>query len=122
MGAGQDGQDVLDLVVAPCKSLEGVVDVAKEMERGPDLTFAGIDWAAFIKSAEQDLNQGKEFTCMCTAWDMMLTGEEVGKRQRRADFTNWKEVAAKNCKDVNLALTSLLERWAGGADVCAMLP
>jgi len=82
----------------------------------------GATWDSVHANITLHLKTGRLYLCMLSAWDIMITDEEIGNKQRRADADNLKAAIDQNCDSFPASLLALVEKWVKGADVQLLLP
>ena len=102
--------------------LDTLVTIAGMLQSAMGMDCSGVDWKAVAARATTILVEAKQFTTLCSMWDLMLAGEEVGKAQRKLDAENIKSIAKNNYPDVPQAMISLLDKWVQGTDVMTFVP
>ena len=75
-----------------------------------------------LRSQREEYKDAKFFLTVASAWDMMLSTEVVSRRQRRADYDNFKICVDENCAEVfPNSLMQLLGQWVEGKDLVQVL-
>ena len=123
-----NGDDVLDRVVSwvetvsmTTESMEAIVD--KQVLRTPAQELGlSDDWRGLKRQYNDDKVKAKLFTCLCSAWDIMLCTDETTKRQRKVDAQGLKVAIESSCKSFPPNVLKVVDEWVEGGDVRSSFP
>jgi len=116
------GNDILDVIPGLVAVLEGLSDVSATLRGSSFMNAYGVSFSDVDDNLKTVLTEAKEFTTLCSAWDLMLASEETTSQQKKTDLDHFLTAAKVSFPDFPQSLSSLLQKWRQGLDVSSALP